>query len=261
MVWGLYDEVYGIRPWKGYRRASRSCTRAICKAGRAREAQLRSSRSRRRPNISGSTRDMQAAEKAAMPDRSAEIDQASQPGAGAQDSGAQRALPGSAQPHRRADLPDRSHRQREQQGLAAQADRRAEEAEDAQGRRCRGETARSDHELRPDGPSSLQAWKAEKAELLQQRVDLMKPATELRATARQVSLRPHRRRQRRDPRPAAEHRWTTSISRIRQIHIKDVDLVDRCESCHLGTREPVTSDHGRHGRRGGVHQPSRTRSC
>ena len=28
--------------------------------------------------------------------------------------------------------------------------------------------------------------------------------------------------------------------RIRQIHIKDVDLVDRCESCHLGTREPVT---------------------
>ena len=27
--------------------------------------------------------------------------------------------------------------------------------------------------------------------------------------------------------------------RIRQIHIKDVDLVDRCESCHLGTREPV----------------------
>ena len=28
--------------------------------------------------------------------------------------------------------------------------------------------------------------------------------------------------------------------RIRQIHVKDVDLVDRCESCHLGTREPVT---------------------
>ena len=27
---------------------------------------------------------------------------------------------------------------------------------------------------------------------------------------------------------------------IRQIHIKDGDLVDRCESCHLGTREPVT---------------------
>ena len=28
-------------------------------------------------------------------------------------------------------------------------------------------------------------------------------------------------------------------SEIKQIHIKEVDLVDRCESCHLGTREPV----------------------
>src|SRR5260370_18311029 len=28
--------------------------------------------------------------------------------------------------------------------------------------------------------------------------------------------------------------------KIRQTHVKDVDLADRCESCHLGTREPVT---------------------
>ena len=28
--------------------------------------------------------------------------------------------------------------------------------------------------------------------------------------------------------------------KIRQIHVKDIDLVDRCESCHLGTREPVS---------------------
>jgi len=27
---------------------------------------------------------------------------------------------------------------------------------------------------------------------------------------------------------------------IKQIHVADVDLVDRCESCHLGIREPVT---------------------
>ena len=27
---------------------------------------------------------------------------------------------------------------------------------------------------------------------------------------------------------------------IKQVHVKQVDLVDRCESCHLGTREPVT---------------------
>ena len=27
---------------------------------------------------------------------------------------------------------------------------------------------------------------------------------------------------------------------IKQIHLADIDLVDRCESCHLGIREPVT---------------------
>ena len=27
---------------------------------------------------------------------------------------------------------------------------------------------------------------------------------------------------------------------IKQIHVKDIDLVDRCESCHLGIREPIT---------------------
>ena len=43
---------------------------------------------------------------------------------------------------------------------------------------------------------------------------------------------------------------------IRQIHVKDVDLVDRCESCHLGTREPVDAHQGGDGRRSGLHQPS-----
>jgi len=31
----------------------------------------------------------------------------------------------------------------------------------------------------------------------------------------------------------------TFTSEIKQIHVKEIDLVDRCESCHLGTREPV----------------------
>ena len=30
----------------------------------------------------------------------------------------------------------------------------------------------------------------------------------------------------------------TSVD-IKQIHVKEIDLVDRCESCHLGTREPL----------------------
>ena len=45
---------------------------------------------------------------------------------------------------------------------------------------------------------------------------------------------------------------------IKQIHLNDIDLVDRCESCHLGTREPVmitAADMG--GRAEFVSHPSR----
>ena len=76
---------------------------------------------------SSSTAQMQAAEKAVMPRRSAEIDQQVNEDLVPQDPGAQRPFPGSAQPHRRAHLPDRNLQQRSQQGLPAQADRGAEE--------------------------------------------------------------------------------------------------------------------------------------
>ncbi|MFN8008286.1 MAG: c-type cytochrome [Terriglobia bacterium] len=36
------------------------------------------------------------------------------------------------------------------------------------------------------------------------------------------------------------HKMETFTYDIKQIHVKSVDLVDRCESCHLGIREPVT---------------------
>ena len=29
------------------------------------------------------------------------------------------------------------------------------------------------------------------------------------------------------------------VKEIKQIHVKDIDLVDRCESCHLGINQPI----------------------
>ena len=93
---------------------------------------------------------MQAAEKAAMPRRSA-IDQEGQPGTGAQDPGAQRSVPGSAQPHRLADLSrSKSPHSESTQGLAAQGDRGIEGG-GPQGHAARADEPRSAHELRPDG--------------------------------------------------------------------------------------------------------------
>ena len=51
-------------------------------------------------------------------------------------------------------------------------------------------------------------------------------------------------------------RSTGSTSASARSTSKDIDLVDRCESCHLGTREPVTLTRRGHGRRSGFRQPS-----
>ena len=67
MAWGLYDEMYGIRPWKGYQARFVKVYSQLSEAAPARRGATSRSRSRRRPNTSSSMRDMQAAEKAAMP--------------------------------------------------------------------------------------------------------------------------------------------------------------------------------------------------
>ena len=54
--------------------------------------------------------------------------------------------------------------------------------------------------------------------------------------------------------------------KILQINVPDANIVDRCESCHMGIREPVKLTAGRNVAEGqetrpiraGVHQPSRT---
>ena len=67
----------------------------------------------------------------------------------------------------------------------------------------------------------------------------MKNATELRA-ARDKYLTDRIAEASADTIAAVQRSLDEFDVKIRQIHVKDVDLVDRCESCHLGTREPVT---------------------
>jgi hypothetical protein len=85
----------------------------------------------------------------------------------------------------------------------------------------------------------LTAWKDRKAQLLQQRVDVLKPATELRAQ-RDKYLSDRLPDVSSDTIEGLERKMAAFETDIRQIHIQDIDLVDRCETCHLGTREPVT---------------------
>ena len=89
-----------------------------------------------------------------------------------------------------------------------------------------------------DMDKQLKDWKNQKAELLQKNVEVMAKANALRKQRDQYLTDRIA-----DASTVVLDAVSTSLAsfdiRIRQIHIKDIDLVDRCESCHLGTREPV----------------------
>jgi cytochrome c551/c552 len=233
MAWGLWDEMYGIRPWKGYQARFEKAYAKYLEQARTPEAQLER-QIKSSPEYRKLDADMQAAEKAAMPGAS-EIDRKVN----------QELVP------KILALNDPFQEVRSHIGaLTYQIEVTGSDSTKDSLRKQIAELKAEDHKISLPGESEkrtmkfadmdkqLLDWKAEKAKLLQQRVDLMQKATDLRA-ARDKFLS--------DRIPGASTDTINSVQnsldkfdiKIRQIHIKDVDLVDRCESCHLGTREPV----------------------
>ncbi|MBZ5728105.1 MAG: cytochrome c [Acidobacteriia bacterium] len=231
MVWGLYDEMYGIRPWKSYEaRFQKLYARYLANAKVDEvtfEKQIRSAPEYRR--LDGAT---QAAEKAAMPAASAIDKQVNQ----------------DLVPKILA-LNDPFQEVRSHIGsLTYEIEVSKSESRKDSLRKQIVELKNEVHKVRlPDGErpmkfaemdQQLKDWKNEKATLLQKRVEVMKQADDLRKQ-RDKYLSDRIPNASADTITAVENSLANFDIRIRQIHIKDVDLVDRCESCHLGTREPV----------------------
>jgi cytochrome c2 len=233
MIWGLYDEIYGIRPWKGYQAKFEKLYHHYLATARLSEAD-REKQIRSQPEYKLLDRDTQAAEKAARPEASA-IDAE---------------VNGSLVPRILA-LNDPFQEVRSHVGaLTYQIEvSKSESAKDSLRKQIvelKAEVHKvalpGEKEKRsmtfPDMEKQLAEWKARKAELLQRRVDVMKRATDLRAQ-RDKYLSDRISDASLDTLSSVENSLARFDIRIRQIHIKDVDLVDRCESCHMGIREPV----------------------
>jgi cytochrome c1 len=233
LAWGLYDEMYGIRPWKSYQAKfeklyGRYLKQAMTPEAQA-ERQIKSS-----PDYRKLDRQMQAAERQAMP-RAGEIDKEVN----------QTLVPkilALNDPFQEV----RSHigsltyeiEVSKSQGRKDSLRKQIDELK-AGTRKVKLPGEDNAREMKfAEMDALLQAMKARKAALLQERVEVMKAATELRAARDQYLS---------DRISGASSATLANVQnsldkfdiRIRQIHIKDVDLVDRCESCHLGTREPV----------------------
>jgi hypothetical protein len=87
--------------------------------------------------------------------------------------------------------------------------------------------------------TKLEEYKVQKADLENQRVRITEPAREAR-----VRLDTYMREQLEGLTTSALNGVVASMDNfrveIKQIHIADVDLVDRCESCHVAIRQPMT---------------------
>src|SRR5215469_11971158 len=234
LAWGLYDEMYGIRPWKGYEarfvKLYSTFLRQQMGGESAAERQIKS-----QPDYQRLDREAADAEKKVMP-QLAQIDQ----------------RVNNVLVPRIMALNEPFQEVRSHIGaLTYQIETTSSESTKNSLRQQIAEIKKEVKYVRLPGDSDkkaytydqmdhqLQDWKTEKAQKLEERVALMKPANDLR-TARDKYLSDRIADASMDTLAGVERSLDTFDIRIRQIHIKDVDLVDRCESCHLGTREPVT---------------------
>ena len=235
--WALYDEVYGMRPWKGYEARFQ---KLYLKYLRSTLPQESSSEKviKAQGEYQKLDREMQAAEKAVAP-QVREID---------------RKVNEELVPRTLA-LNEPFQEVRSHIGALTYQIEISKSESSKNSMRAEIEQLKKEvHTVKlptPDGSTekqqmdfatmdqTLQGWKADKATLLQQRVDLMKHATELRAE-RDKYLTDRIADVSAETLTGLRNKAETMDVAIRQIHIKDVDLVDRCESCHMGTREPVT---------------------
>jgi len=232
MAWGLYDEMYGIRPWKGYEAKFQKLYGAYLRQAKLPEAELEK-QIKSSAEYQQLTRQMNAAAAEAAPAAKKIDDQVAV------------LVP------RILALNDPFQEVRSHIGaLTYQIEVSSSESSKNSLRKEIEGLKQETHDVKLPGDDKakpmkfgemsalLKQMKDEKAGLLQQRVEVMKKVTEI-SKARNEYLS--------DRLPAASTDTLTSVQNsldnfdihIRQIHVKDVDLVDRCESCHLGTREPV----------------------
>ncbi len=232
--WGLWDEIYGTRPWKSYQSDFAKVYTRYLHRVRPNEARFEKE-IRASADYQKLDRDMQTAEKSVSA-QVGEIDRKVN----------QELVP------RILALNDPFQEVRGHIGaLTYQIETSDSESSKASKRQEIEKLKQEKHSIKLPGDEkpeemdfalmdkTLQDMKNEKAQLLQQRVEILKPATELRAQ-RDKYLSDRIADVSADTLAGLITKMQDFDVHIRQIHIKDVELVDRCESCHLGTREPVT---------------------
>ncbi|MDE2758400.1 MAG: hypothetical protein OXI92_17840, partial [Acidobacteriota bacterium] len=240
LLWALYDETYGLRPWKDYQKRfaglySRHLRRIQPAQARAEQAVLQSAEYKKLSDAVTKAQDSIAPRLSDLDRETNRI--------------VSRRLSVITEPFAitRSEIAaliyqiETSTSQSEKEALQRQID--AIKAREVTLRLASangsGEVVEKQETFNFDQlEAEFNRLQARRAELGAQRAELVKPSTELRGE-RDTLLN-----DRLTGLTASQIRGLRARVRnfelgIRQIHVAEVDLVDRCESCHLGIREPV----------------------
>ena len=239
LLWSLYDEGYWQRPWKVYQEQFREQYTAFLRSkaipGQAeREKQIRESAEYRKLQA-----ELEAAEKTAAT-QLAEMDRESRLLASqilvmnkvfAEARGALQALTYNLE----TASSDRAKQGYQEDIEEARKEPREAELPSGNGN---GSIERITFNSYEEMEGKLNELKAKKADLEDQRVRLTQPAREARQRL-DAYLRDQLGGLTAEQLNGLVRKMEVLRVDIKQIHVAEVDLVDRCESCHLGIREPV----------------------
>jgi len=235
LIWGLWDEIYGTRPWKGYQARFEKAYAAYLKRAKGGaggdEARIRVESEYRR--LETAMRDAEAKARPRLAEIEKQVNEDLVPKILALNDPFQEVRSHIGALTYEIEV---SHSESHKNSLRQEIQELKKETKKV---KLPGEPERrmtfAEMDDLLNGPKG---YKARKAALLQESAAIKKPADDLRKQRDEFLAA------RLDTSVATVNAVQNSLSnfdiKIRQIHIKDVDLVDRCESCHLGTREPVT---------------------
>lgn len=238
LLWSLYDEAYGTRPWKDYQERFVRQYRAVLKNRKIPEQTEREKQIRESADYQKLRQELEAAEQASAA-QIQEIDRESRLLAAqilvlnkvfATARGEVGALTYQLETAS-GDGAKQSLENRIQQ--AQQRTRQAQLPTDGA-----GTVKEVDFPSYQDLEEELNRLKAQRAELENRRIERLQPARAVRQKM-DAYMRDHLGGLTVEQLQGLVRKMDAFRVGIQQIHVAEIDLVDRCESCHLGIREAV----------------------
>ncbi len=238
LLWSLYDDIYGERPWKGYQAQFVRLYSAVLKEKKIPEQAERENQIRESADYQNLRGELDAAEQASA-SQLREIDQQSRL------LSAQILVLNKVFAEARGEVGALIYQLEtaSSNGAKQSLESRVQQAQQKM-RQARlpadgaGAVRDVEYQSYQELDAELNRLKAERAELENRRIEMMRPAREARQKM-DAYMRDNLSGLTVDQLNGLVRKMDTFQQGIQQIHVADIDLVDRCESCHLGIREPV----------------------